>query len=53
MKKIKSIQDKKLFKLYLQHEVTRLNPEQLFFNNSDIPLFDDKTEFMSHGLRYA
>ena len=53
LKKIKSTQNKKLFNLGLQHEVTRLNPEQLIFNYSNIKLTDDEIELLSHGLRYA
>ena len=53
LKKIKSTQNKKLFNLGLQHEVTRLNPEQLIFNYSNRKLSDDEIELLRHGLRYA
>ena len=37
----------------LQHEVTRLNPEQLIFNYSNRKISDNEIELLSHGLRYA
>ena len=42
-----------MFNLDLQHEVTRLNPEQLIFNYSNRKLSDDEIELLSHSLRYA
>ena len=53
IKQIKHSQNKKLFNLGLQHEVTRLNPQNLISNYSDKKLTDEEIDALSHGLKFG
>ena len=48
IKQIKDSQNKKLFNLELQHEVTRLNPQNLIFDYSDKKLTENEIDALSH-----
>ena len=47
IKKIKNVQNRKLFSLGLEHEITRLNPHDLIFNYSNRILSDEEIEALS------
>ena len=53
IKKIKNVQNRKLFSLGLEHEITRLNPHDLIFNYSNRILSDEEIEALSHGLKFG
>ena len=47
IKKIKNVQDRKLFSLGIEHEITRLNPHDLIFNYSNRILSDEVIEALA------
>ena len=51
--KVKNVHYEKLFNLGLQHEVTRLNPNDLIFNYSKKVLSEEEIEALSHGLKFG
>ena len=52
-KKIKNVQNRKLFSLGLEYEITRLNTRDLIFNYPNRILSDEEIEALSHGLTYG
>ena len=53
IKQIKHSQNKKLFNLGLQHEVTRLISQNLIFNYSDKKLTEEEIDALCHGLKFG
>ena len=53
IKKIKNVQNRKLFSLGLEHEITRLNPHDFIFNYYNRILSDEEIEALSRGLKFG